>query len=475
MQWSRIKHLVAGVSLGVLAGSASADLTNHWTFDGHVNDVVGGRVGTVHGTTSFVSGVHGQAFDFDGATYITTDYMPQLSATDPMSIAVWVRLPVGGISGVHDAVGFERSNHQEIRLLINGDSGRIIASFRDDDWVPNKAEAALSLIDDGQWHHLAALRDKGSGEIVIYVDGVERDRQADSGGALNITEPRTMTLAADNNSTFGNINPWVGALDDLRFYDHALTQQEIDDLAGTSSSGPDHYWPLDGHTNDVAGGSTGTVNDGAPAYAPGIRGDAFVFDGTRYVSTDYIPQLGQSDSMTMAAWVRVDSSAHAIHSVVGLERTDHQELKLVLNSDGGNLIASFRDDDWVHSLGIAPASLISDNRWHHIVGIRDADDGKVYLYVDGKRSGCDMDLGTVFNITQPRSMDIGADNNSNRGHIERFIGLVDEVRFYHRALSYDEVLALYQEDMCEADFNGDGAVNTLDVLIYLNAWNAGCP
>ena len=27
---------------------------------------------------------------------------------------------------------------------------------------------------------------------------------------------------------------------------------------------------------------------------------------------------------------------------------------------------------------------------------------------------------------------------------------------------------------CPADFNGDGAVNTLDVLNFLNAWVAGC-
>ncbi|MBK7405444.1 MAG: hypothetical protein IPJ41_12630 [Phycisphaerales bacterium] len=28
---------------------------------------------------------------------------------------------------------------------------------------------------------------------------------------------------------------------------------------------------------------------------------------------------------------------------------------------------------------------------------------------------------------------------------------------------------------CPADFNQDGAVNTIDVLGFLNAWNAGCP
>ena len=28
--------------------------------------------------------------------------------------------------------------------------------------------------------------------------------------------------------------------------------------------------------------------------------------------------------------------------------------------------------------------------------------------------------------------------------------------------------------VCDTDFNGDGAVDTIDVLAFLNAWAAGC-
>lgn len=39
----------------------------------------------------------------------------------------------------------------------------------------------------------------------------------------------------------------------------------------------------------------------------------------------------------------------------------------------------------------------------------------------------------------------------------------------------DNVEAIMIGGPCEGDFNGDGEVNTLDVLAFLNAWNAGCP
>jgi hypothetical protein len=37
----------------------------------------------------------------------------------------------------------------------------------------------------------------------------------------------------------------------------------------------------------------------------------------------------------------------------------------------------------------------------------------------------------------------------------------------------DHVLSVTPGDGCPADFNGDGSVNTLDVLAFLNSWNAG--
>jgi hypothetical protein len=43
----------------------------------------------------------------------------------------------------------------------------------------------------------------------------------------------------------------------------------------------------------------------------------------------------------------------------------------------------------------------------------------------------------------------------------------------HAGSVYHDDLALESADACVADFNGDGSVNTQDVIAFLNAWNAG--
>jgi hypothetical protein len=51
------------------------------------------------------------------------------------------------------------------------------------------------------------------------------------------------------------------------------------------------------------------------------------------------------------------------------------------------------------------------------------------------------------------------------------------IRGYHQYFSYPHDLAftLLGTSACDADFNADGSVNTLDVLAFLNAWSAGEP
>ena len=472
MHHRNIHHLLLGIgALAVCAAAvpAHAGLIHHWPMDGDVNDVVGGKTGTVHGSSSFVPGVNGNAFYCDGSTYITTNYTPQLGPNDSMSIAAWVKVPTGGLNAHRYMCGLERSDHQQIQILYNNNDGNLYVSYRDDDWHNDHAGAPGSLINDGQWHHLAGIRDKGTNQVILYVDGVPYTSNG-SGGAINQSSPLTMDIGANHHNSGGHINPWLGAIDDLRFYDHPLSQQEIDDLVA-NDNGPDHYWPLDSDVNDVVGGSTGTVQGGGAAFVPGIRGNAFEFDGNRYITTNYTPELGATDSMTISTWIKIPASGTDVRDIVGLERSDHQEIRLSVRYDTGTVRASFRDDDHVQITASAPIALVADDSWHHVVGVRDAGSGEVFLYIDGRRADCEIDLSNNINFAESRTMDIGADNNSSFGHIFQFTGLIDEVRFYDRALSYNEIWDLYNEDICPGDLDGDGDVDQADLGILLSFYN----
>jgi hypothetical protein len=80
---------------------------------------------------------------------------------------------------------------------------------------------------------------------------------------------------------------------------------------------------------------------------------------------------------------------------------------------------------------------VNDNRWHHLVAVRNAT-YSAQLYVDGvldSSASCAPSQNTSIRTTTP--LLIGAGNGSF------YAGLIDEVRVYSRALSAEEVRQLY--------------------------------
>jgi len=96
-----------------------------------------------------------------------------------------------------------------------------------------KASAVKSkrLIDDGQWHHLAAVYD--GQRIALYLDGVLEDSVTASGPIAVNTEPVVIGQNADGRSA--SFNGWV---DDVQLHDRGLSAGEVQALyrggAGTN-------------------------------------------------------------------------------------------------------------------------------------------------------------------------------------------------------------------------------------------------
>jgi len=76
----------------------------------------------------------------------------------------------------------------------------------------------------GQWHHIAATFD---GAMHMYIDGVEQGLPVDIGSTTTYA-PWTMSQLIIGGNGAGQ--QFVGLLDDLRIYDHALLQSEVDAL-----------------------------------------------------------------------------------------------------------------------------------------------------------------------------------------------------------------------------------------------------
>jgi len=76
-----------------------------------------------------------------------------------------------------------------------------------------------------------------------------------------------------------------------------------------------------------------------------------------------------------------------------------------------------------------------NNNWYHVAGTYDAGTGSLKVYVNGILDGSSTDLGPI-NYG-------GADvviGNANDGYDLPFRGVIDEVKFFDRALTPQEII-----------------------------------
>ncbi|MBF0234164.1 MAG: LamG domain-containing protein [Desulfamplus sp.] len=115
------------------------------------------------------------------------------------------------------------------------------------------------------------------------------------------------------------------------------------------------------------------------------------------------------------------------------------------------------------------------DKYHHLVGVRDADNELLKLYIDGNLIGSDS-FPTLGNMESDLKIYFGkavaCNHNVNPWDPDfRFLkGIIDEIRIYNRALNEDEILSLYSETG-----NGDsGIVTDSDNDGVIDQWDK-CP
>lgn len=202
------------------------------------------------------------------------------------------------------------------------------------------------------------------------------------------------------------------------------------------STRPAHWWKFDegsGATaKDSAGGSDGTVTN--PQWVGGISGQALQFQAGSYASIQGDDSTRFSrGSFTLEAWIaRTDDSGNpaVIHSN-GL-------YDLLLGFDG------FPDDDIligkIFMESGAPFQrngniAVKSPGWHHIAMTYDDATGELAGYLDGKQEFADI-------APSPYGPDIIADVEIPAAG-QPLNGIIDQVVFYGRALSPEEIRADY--------------------------------
>lgn len=200
--------LVAAYGFDEGSGSSVADSS------GHSNG------GTVSGASWTTSGKFNKALDFDGTNdKVSVADSNSLDLTNGMTLSAWVKPDTLG--GYRTVLMKERGSNLSYSLYGGTDS-----SNRPAVEVPGNQRLAPSAISTGSWTHLAGTYDGAN--LRIYVNGVEVS-----------SEPETLTITTSSNPlSIGGNTPWGeyfdGLIDEVRVYNRALTQSEIQTDKDTS-------------------------------------------------------------------------------------------------------------------------------------------------------------------------------------------------------------------------------------------------
>lgn len=210
----------------------SSGLAAYYPFDGSAADGSGnGNDGIANGPVSVQgwNGSQGGAYSFDGVDdYILVANSADLEP-DIVTVSLWVKgselrtfqylIAKGNAGCIGASWALYTGGSQGLYFYIYTGGGYILS-----------ADAGTNVW-DGSWHHVAGVFD-GS-QIQLFVDGAEILP------ATATTGPVAYGSLDDNDLHIGQFPPGCGAfnfkgdLDDIRIYDRALSETEIQDLYST--------------------------------------------------------------------------------------------------------------------------------------------------------------------------------------------------------------------------------------------------
>ncbi len=445
-----VHTIIAILTLGS-AALTQAGLVAHYKFDGDLTDSSGNELnGTAVGAITYEAGHSDQMAVFDGSSSITVPHNAKFDfGANNFSISMWLKIPdtaatQGILEKVAGSTGFSIPN------LGGSKAGHLLIIDGGNTWQYGGYGVGYPA---NELHNVILIRDnaKWEGSIYLYHDGVECCAGTWKGDASSAGD---LIIGDGTMSAAGLELPLIGAIDDLRIYDHALSPEER--LAIVVPPPPPEtpappqlvaHYKFDGDlkdstTNHLDGVATGTIT-----YEPGHDGQMAVFDGNSYITVLHNTNLnlgaysGQNlalGNFTISMWLRVDDTA-ATQAI--LEKVANLTGFTIPNFAGGkagHLLIQDGAGAWAYGgYGVGyPA-----NELHNVILIRDNAKwaGSIYLYHDGVQccagswTGDASSTGDLFIGHTERSLSPASGN---------LTGAIDDLRIYNYALSPEEISAI---------------------------------
>jgi arylsulfotransferase ASST/concanavalin A-like lectin/glucanase superfamily protein/carbohydrate binding protein with CBM4/9 domain/dockerin type I repeat protein len=195
---------------------------------------------------------------------------------------------------------------------------------------------------------------------------------------------------------------------------------------------------------------------------PPSLGDALNFDGSFYVQIPNDPAFNISDNITLAAWISVDAFNQAWQTMFC-----RGDWSWRLHRESTTDYACFHMTGLANGWGAdgATTDILVPKRWLHLVGTYKNGVGAT-LYINGAVEAVNNSVTGLINTSGNDPVTIGA--WINNGVLSRqWLGQIDEVRLYNRALSPSDVSELYHFAL--TNYNNRPAITVPSGLVLESA------
>jgi hypothetical protein len=206
-------------------------LIAHWPLNGNTNDVSGNNLNGTPTNITFTAGKIGQAGNFNGTNaYIDAGDNYDIGTGD-FSIACWIKTSiVSALATTMVSKAYSGSgNFRYAMFLINGK----LRAFMQGNGGDDVTHVFNTTIADNQWHHVVLVFNRNS-VVNGYVDGVKENTSATISQWSGLDFNNIWTFKIGSYTASNQISPSLffnGQINDVRIYDHALTDIEIQEIA----------------------------------------------------------------------------------------------------------------------------------------------------------------------------------------------------------------------------------------------------
>ena len=447
------------------------NLVAHWKFDEGKDLIAGDSIDKNTGRlmngpiwlTSTEQCVEKGCLNLDGANdYVIVPRSSSIEPKNAITISMWVNVAVPRGSLVDKAYTTHSAPFYSYNLQLEPKTGQ-----------PDKAELIWSvntrgvltslgeglsevLIDLNSWQYVTVVYD--GAEMREYVNG-QLAASTPKTGTIPFYDKPLMIGAYSNYAFFTN-----AIIDDLRIYDNALTEDQIQQLYKEGSPPVPRpmsvllsHWGFDEGADVTADDKTGNGNQGTlmgnPIWLSSTQcatgGSCLEFDGVDdvvVVKSSPTLNLKGSASFSISLWLKSTQSGAGDRGFGWL--VDHRR-----NNDGmyaghsigdaSGVIAARISDAGGNDVQISSTRNVNDGKWHHIVYVVDRYTQQIRLYIDNTLESSDQ-ISSVGTIETPVDLNLGGTAVPNT-EMNFYDGALDQVRIYSGALTSAEILHLYEE------------------------------